>query len=97
MATKKQKAVIVRTYSAGVHFGYLKSRKGMEVVLTNSRRIWRWFGANSCSGLALHGLDVSKSTVAETLPGITLTQAIEIIPCSKEAIKSIESATWTNK
>ncbi len=39
MATqgKKLKAVIVRTYSAGVHFGYLKSRKGKEVELVKSR------------------------------------------------------------
>ena len=33
--------VIVRTYSAGVHFGYLVAREGKEVRLTRSRRIWR--------------------------------------------------------
>lgn len=98
MATqgKKLKAVIVRTYSAGVHFGYLKSRKGKEVELVKSRRIWRWYGANSCSGLATKGLDVSRSTVADPV-SITLTEAIEIIECTKEAIKLIEAATWTNK
>lgn len=94
--SKKLKPVIVRTYSAGVHFGYLKSKKGKEVELLKSRRIFRWYGANSCSGLASKGLDVSRSTVADPV-SITLTEAIEIIECTPEAVKSIESATWTNK
>ena len=92
----KLKAVIVRTYSAGVHFGYIKSRKGKEVELVNSRRIHYWEGANSCSGLAIGGLNTKKSRVADCLPNIILTEAIEIIACSNEAIKSIESATWVN-
>lgn len=100
MASKKKttnlEPVIVRTYSAGVHFGYLIRRDGKEVELGRSRRIWRWYGANSCSGLAAKGLDVSRSTVAEPVH-IVLTEAIEIIDCSPEAVKSIEAATWTNK
>ena len=32
------KPVIVRTYSAGAHFGYLVSRDGKEVTLDRSRR-----------------------------------------------------------
>lgn len=95
-ASSKLKPVIVRTYSAGVHFGYLKSRKGKEVELVKSRRIWRWYGANSCSGLATKGLDVSRSSVADPV-SITLTEAIEIIQCTTEAVKSIEAATWMNK
>lgn len=93
----KLKPVIIRTINAGVHFGYLKSKKGEEIVLTNSRRIWRWYGANSCTGLALHGLDAEKSTVAEVITEITLRQWIEILPCSKEAVKTIEAAKWANK
>lgn len=91
-----KKPVIVRTYSAGVHFGYLVSRDGKEVRLERSRRIWRWYGANSCSGLATKGLDVSRSAVADRVD-ITLTEAIEIIDCTPEAVASIEGATWTNK
>ena len=88
------KPVIVRTQSAGVHFGYLERRDGKEVQLTRSRRIWRWYGANSCSGLASTGLDVKKSSVAAPV-NIVLTEAIEIIDCTPEAVASIESATWT--
>lgn len=39
------KEVIVRTYSAGVHFGTLESRNGKEVVLKDARRIWDWVWA----------------------------------------------------
>ncbi len=90
------KPVIVRTYSAGVHFGYLRRRDGKEVELTRSRRIWRWYGANSCSGLATKGLDVKRSSVADPVD-IILTEAIEIIDCSDEAVASIEAASWANK
>lgn len=90
------KPVIVRTYSAGVHFGYLVRRDGKEVELERSRRIWRWYGANSCSGLATKGLDTKKSTVADPV-SIILTEAIEIIDCTPEAVSSIEAATWANK
>lgn len=88
-----ERAVIVRTYSAGVHFGYLTRREGKEVDLVRSRRIHYWYGANSCSGLATKGLDTKRSRVADPVT-ITLTEAIEIIDCTAEAVASIEAATW---
>lgn len=96
LPTPAEKPVIVRTYSAGVHFGYLVRRDGKEVELKNSRRIWRWYGANSCSGIADGGIDVARSSVAAPV-NITLTEAIEIIDCTPAAVASIESATWTAK
>ena len=78
--------VIVRTYSAGVHAGYLKSRNGKEVVLTDSRRIWYWDGAASLSQLALEGVTKPENCkFAVVLPEIILTEAIEIIPCTEKA------------
>ena len=44
---KGMKYVIVRTCSAGVFAGYLKSRKGQEVSLVSARRLWYWNGAAS--------------------------------------------------
>ena len=93
MATSKKNYVIVRTYSAGVHFGILKSRKGKEVSLTASRRIWRWFGANTLSEIATAGLDGSKSRVAAPV-SIVLTEAIEIIACTPAAVASLKAAKW---
>ena len=87
------KPVIVRTHSAGVHFGYLVHRAGKEVTLERSRRIWRWLGAWTLSEIATSGLDPKKSKVAAAV-NITLTEAIEIIDCSLAAVASIEGAKW---
>ena len=88
----ERKPVIVRTYTAGVHFGYLVSQNGQEVTLEKSRRIFRWKGALSCSELASKGLNVEESQVACPV-NIRLMQAIEIIDCTPEAVSKIESAT----
>lgn len=87
------KPVLVRTYSAGVHFGYLASREGKEVRLERSRRIWRWFGAWTLSEIASKGLDSKKSKVAAPV-SITLTEAIEVIDCTPAGVASIEAASW---
>lgn len=101
MATKKAakaktakagRPVIVRTHSAGVHFGYLQDRKGQEVTLTRSRRIWFWNGANTLSEIALHGVGAG-SKVAEPV-SITLTQAIEVIDMAPAGVESLEAAKW---
>lgn len=91
---KMSKLVLVRTYSAGVHVGQLKSRKGQEVTLTNARRIWRWFGANTLNEIAMTGLDAAKSRVSEPVSSITLTQAIEIMPVTENAAATIGAAKW---
>jgi hypothetical protein len=91
--TPAGKPVIVRTYSAGAHFGYLVRRDGKEVELERSRRLWRWFGAWTLSEIATDGLDAKKSKIAAPV-SITLTEAIEIIDCTPEAVASIESAKW---
>ena len=88
---EKKKYVIVRTYSAGVFAGFLKSRKGQEVVLSNARRIWKWSGAASLSQLAVNGTsDPNNCKFPVAVPEITLTQAIEILSVTPEAKKSID-------
>lgn len=86
--------VIVRTYSAGVHFGRLVAKEGDEVVLDGSRRIWRWYGANTLSELSLKGLDAKKSRVSEPVNGHRIKGWIEILPCAPEASSTIEAAKW---
>lgn len=88
-----KKPVIVRTYSAGVHFGYLVSREGKEVALERSRRIWSWHGANSLSEIAAIGLDSKKSRVGVPV-SIVLTEAIEIIECTPAGVAAIDAAGW---
>jgi hypothetical protein len=84
------KEVIVRTYSAGVHFGTLQSREGKEVILSNARRIWHWVGAFTLSAVAMKGI-AQDSKISVAVPEILLTEAIEIIPCSQEASSVLRS------
>lgn len=85
------KKVIIRTFSAGVHYGELVEKDGKEVILKNARRLWYWKTSNkgiSLSEVANNGLS-PDSKVCEPVEAIWL-EAVEIIPCSKEAIKNIE-------
>ena len=83
---------IIRTYSAGVWFGEVVEKAGNEVILANARRLWKWRTKQgiSLSSVALYGIDTKDSRV-EPRVAVWL-EAIEIIPCSEDAIKSIEEA-----
>ena len=77
---------IIRTYSAGVHAGYVKQQNGKEVTLINARRLWKWAGAFTLSEMAVNGVSKpSECRFATTVPEIILTEAIEIIPCTEKA------------
>ena len=82
--------VLVRTYSAGVHYGELVDHEGKEVVLKNTRRLWYWRGAFTLSEIALKGLNQDASKLSVALPKIYLSEVIEIIPVSDAAAKWIE-------
>lgn len=86
------KKVIVRGDRSGVFFGTLAQRDNREVTLNDCRRIWYWEGAASISQMAQDGVkkpERCKFTV--TVDSIVILDAIEIIPCTDQAIKSIES------
>ena len=87
------KKVIIRTYSAGVWFGLLVQKDGKEVIIENARRMYQWWCKEgiSLSAVAIYGLNISKSKIIEPVPSVWL-EAIEIIPCSKVAIKDLEEA-----
>lgn len=82
------KFVLVRTINAGVHFGTL-----IEIItencqcirLENARRLWSWTGALSLSEVAMKGVTISGSKIAEKVDEIIITQAIEIISVSKKS------------
>lgn len=77
---------IIRTYSAGVHAGYVKERNGKEVTLVNARRIWYWDGAFTLSALATKGTTKPENCKFSCeVPKIILTETIEVIPCTEQA------------
>lgn len=94
LATPKGKFpyVIVRTYSAGVFAGYLKSRKDKEVELLNARRLWYWDGAASLSQIAMEGVKKPENCkFAVEVSLVLLTEAIEILQVTKEAQENINN------
>jgi hypothetical protein len=92
--------VIIRTYSAGVHMGYLKAKEstlaGMEVELINTRRLYKWAGALTISELAAIGTNNPQGCqFTMEIPSITLV-AIEIVPVTQVGFSSLTSVpVWT--
>lgn len=91
MNTNIGKKVLIRGNRSGVEFGELVSQNGSEVTLKNARRIWYWDGAASLSQLAKDGTSSpSNCKFTVFVDSITILDAIEIIPCTDKAVKSIE-------
>lgn len=87
------KKCIVRCTNAGVFFGELKEFDAINKVaeINNVRRIWFWSGAATLSQLAAEGVKKPyecKFTMA--IDRLIVTDVIEIIPCTDEAIQNIE-------
>jgi hypothetical protein len=93
------KKVVVRTDRAGVFFGTLKEQKANSVVMENVRKLWQWYGACGVEELAVNGTtqpDDCRFTV--TVSEMEIADAIQIIPASEEAIKTIEGVKeWKRK
>ena len=84
--------VIVRTEKAGVFFCEIKERNGQEAVITNARRLWYWKGAASLSQLATDGVKYPKECkFTVTVAQMVIFGIIEIIPCTQQAIESIQN------
>lgn len=84
------KHCIVRTYSAGVFAGVLKSMEGKQAIVTDARRFWYWDGAASLSQLAMDGVSKPQNCkFPVAVPEVLLTEVIEIIPTTDEARQSI--------
>jgi len=88
---------VVRTYSAGVHIGYVKEfgvNHPQSATLLKSRRLHYWTDACSLSQVAMDGVG-EESRIAMELPEIRLTDVIEVITCSEKAKKFfINAPVW---
>lgn len=92
MKVKVQK-YIVRCNRAGVFYGEIKKQDGDTVTMANVRKVWYWDGACAVEELAVNGTtmpDECKFTVK--VDEMTVMQAIQIIPCTEKAVKSLEAA-----
>lgn len=96
LADKKDgmKYCVIRTYSAGVHIGYVKSfaeKHPQHCELINTRRLYSWTNACSLSQVAMDGVG-EESRISVEVPENSLTDAIECIPCSAKAAEFFKSA-----
>ena len=83
--------VIVRTSGNAAHFGFLARREGQEVTLDRARRITFANGAPALSAIATHGIG-SAAIRLDPPASVLLTDVVEIIGCTAEARRSLESA-----
>ena len=96
MKINENQYYIVRTSRAGVFFGKIKEATHEEVTMTDVRKVWHWDGACAVEQLALEGVkrpDNCKFTV--TIPEMTISDPIQIIPCTEKATNSLAGvAVW---
>ena len=84
------KVCVVRTYSAGVHIGEIVSISGTECELKNAQRLFSWKGAFTLSEVANIGVSTESRLAMPT--AVYLSQAIEYIPATAQAIESFKRA-----
>ena len=94
------KPVLIRSYAAGVHFGYLKSEEftaaGKVVTLLKSRRVWYWDGAASLSQMAVEGVNKPENCKFSMTVNVNeIVNVIETIPLTKVAFENLlKVAIW---
>jgi len=89
------KFIILRTRDSGVHCGVLVSQAGQVVELHNSRRIWRWRGANTLNELSVNGASMTDYTrISDPVESIIILDGLECIPCTEKARANLEVSRW---
>lgn len=81
---------IIRCRDAGVWAGYVKEHNGREVVLRSGRRLYAWKAKEGISLSAVSQYGVTEDSKIPAAVDVVFLEGIcEIIPCTKEASKSI--------
>lgn len=90
------KLVMIRTFSAGVHFGTLVEKDGKEVLLSNAHRVYSWENAATLSQLAMEGSKTKNkdNKISMKVPEILLTECIEVIPLAEGVFENLTEYIW---
>lgn len=93
------KRCIIRTYASGVFCGIPVSQDGRMVEIKDCRRLWSWKATESVSlsSVAVNGVDPTACRFPETVPTMTVLDALEIIPASEKSLKSIDACPVTEQ
>lgn len=91
------KVCMVRSARAGVFFGTLDEKDGMECRITSARRVWYWAGAASLSELATRGTSAPRQCkFPAPVDTVELSEVIEVIPMTEQAVESLEQVpVWS--
>ena len=85
---------ILRSPEAGVFYGETDKKLDETRVITlkNARQLWYWEGAATILQLAKYGTTKpNKCKFTVTVDEITISNVSEIIPCTQEAMESIDN------
>lgn len=85
---------IVRSPEAGVFYGEIENEIDASriVTLKNARQFWYWEGAATILQLAKSGTTKpNKCKFTVTVNEITICNVSEIIPCTQEAMESLDN------
>jgi len=86
------KYVIIRSNGVGVLFAKLVGKNGQELELENVRKLYYWSGANAVEELALSGVkNKNECKFTVEVDTMTISEYLQIIPCTEEAINNIKS------
>lgn len=91
----KGKKVIVRGYASGVNYGTVEEitfnhGNYVSIHLSEARRIWYWEGAFTLNAVAERGIN-NKSRLSVVCNSQYVYDCCEILECSEEAIKCIDT------
>jgi hypothetical protein len=87
----------VRTYAAGVHVGMIdqiiRYVGGVDLIMSDVRRIWKWSGAFTLSEVTQVGINPSGSRMSMVTPYQLICNVVEIIPVTPKAKATFDKTT----
>ena len=88
---------IVRGKDSGIFYCEIVKRVGPEVEMVNCKMIYYWTGAKSLNELALNGSSQpDKCLITCACDNVVITDCVQIIQCSLEAINCLDGVEeWT--
>ena len=87
--------VVIRSYAAGVFYGYLKQKKaelnGINITLLMAKRIHYWDGACSLTQLAIDGSKAqSNCRITDAIESQFIANVTEILPMTNTAKTNLD-------
>ena len=89
--------VVILCKNSSVHTGYLVAVNPAEcwVILSETRCVWRWVGANSLNELANNGASLETFTrISEPVEKSLFTDVDRVISCTPQAEDNLRKSRW---